>query len=159
VEQQLCWIRARQHDSARWEAWLRLGKNLGDPASAHEPSSAARRTARCIASSASRLWRTLLCGQRGDAWLLLGFRQPLDKGHDDEDHDNVADTDNAGTWGRTVHVRIVLPLSRSACFSRAVECDRYDRATTWVLLVASMRDDEYVAGTGAVATVVYMSCG
>jgi hypothetical protein len=61
--------------------------------------------------------------------------------------------------GRTVHVRSVLPLSRSACFSRAVECDRYDRATTWVLLVVSMRDDEYVAGTGAVATVVYMSCG
>jgi hypothetical protein len=60
----------------------------------------------------------------------------------------IADTHDAGTWGRTVHVRSVLRLSRSACFARAVECGRYDRATTWLLLVASMRDDEYVVMRG-----------
>jgi hypothetical protein len=28
VNQQLCWIRALEHDSTRWRAWLRLGEDL-----------------------------------------------------------------------------------------------------------------------------------
>jgi hypothetical protein len=42
----------------------------------------------CFARVAPMENSTVLCGQRGDAWLLLGFRQLLDKGHDDEDDDN-----------------------------------------------------------------------
>jgi hypothetical protein len=101
VNQQRCSIRAVELDSTREEAWLRLGENLARSGSDSEAVIRGKScsAAYCFGIVATMANSTVRCGQPGDAWLLLGFRQLPDKSHDDEDHDNVADTHDA-TWGQ-----------------------------------------------------------
>jgi tetratricopeptide (TPR) repeat protein len=82
MNQQRCWIRALEHDSTRWEAWLGLGEDLAQSGS----------------------------GSR------------------------------AVIRGKT--------YSAAYCFARALGCDQCNRATTWALLVASMRDGDCVVVRG-----------
>jgi hypothetical protein len=135
VNQQLCWIRALEHDSTRWEAWLRLGEDL---ARSGIDSRAVIRgktcsAVYCFARVAPMENSTVPCSAvsaatRGCSLLLT----PTTPAH------------GAGpcTFGAS-------SVSAAALCSRgSVECDQYDRATLWLLLASSMRDDEHVVVRG-----------
>jgi hypothetical protein len=153
VSQQLCWIRALEHDSTRWEAWLRLGEDLARSGS---DSRAIIRGKTCSAvyCFARAVEVNKKCRQ---AWLQLGLLQPLEEdGDNDENHHDDDDDDaDAGKMDKTARIpKSVRHLSRSSCvaraleFEKAVQCHPHDRAATWLLLALSMRDDEYVVVRG-----------
>jgi tetratricopeptide (TPR) repeat protein len=145
VNQQLCWIRALEHDSTRWEAWLRLGEDL------------ARSGIDSRAVIRGKTYSAVYCFARAvevnkkcrEAWVQLGFQQPLDKGddHDEDHHDD--DDDDESKMDKTARIpKSVRHLSRSACFARALECGPGGDTTLWLLMAACMRDDEHVVVRG-----------
>jgi hypothetical protein len=72
VNQQLCWIRALEHDSTRWEAWLRLGEDLarsGSLLTSHHPRQDVQRGVLLR----PRAGHAIKCKRR-EAWLQLGLR-------------------------------------------------------------------------------------
>jgi hypothetical protein len=71
-------------------ALLRLGENLARSGRGSRATIRGKTCSAvyCFARVAPVENSTVLCGQRGDAWLLLGFWQLLDKGPDDDDDDN-----------------------------------------------------------------------
>jgi tetratricopeptide (TPR) repeat protein len=147
VDQQLCWIRALEHDSTREEAWLRLGENLARSGS---DSRAIIRGKKCSAvyCFARAVALNKKCRQ---AWLQLGLLQPLDEGDDnDEDHhDDDDDDDDEGKTDKAARIpKSVRHLSRSACFARALECQQSGYGPLWLLMAATMRDDEHVVVRG-----------
>jgi hypothetical protein len=121
VNQQLCWIRALEHDSTRWRAWLRLGEDLARSGS---DSRAIIRGKTC--SAVYCFARAVALNKKcREAWVQLGLQQPLDEGDDnDEDHhDDDDDDDDEGKMDKTARIpKSVRHLSRSACFARALEC-------------------------------------
>jgi hypothetical protein len=125
VNQQRCWIRALELDSTREEAWLRLGENLARSGSESRAIIRGKTYSAvyCFARVAPMENSTVQCGQRGDAWLLLGFRHSWIRATMMKTMTTLL-TPTTPHGGRTVHVRSVLRLSRSARFARAAECGR-----------------------------------
>jgi tetratricopeptide (TPR) repeat protein len=147
VNQQLCWIRALELDSTRCEAWLRLGEDLA------RSGSDARVIIRGKTCSAVYCFaRAVALNKKSrEAWVQLGLQQPLEKGDDnDEDHhDDDDDDDDEDKMDKTARIpKSVRRLSRSACFARALECGSGGDTTLWLLVAASIRDDEHVVVRG-----------
>jgi tetratricopeptide (TPR) repeat protein len=146
VNQQLCWIRALEHDSTRWEAWLRLGNDL---AGSGNDSRAIIRGKTC--SAAYCFSRAVEVNKEcREARVQLGLRQSLDgSGDNDEDHHDNDDDDDEGKVDKTARIpKSVRRLSRSACFARALECEPGGDAALWLLMASSMQADDHVVVRG-----------
>jgi tetratricopeptide (TPR) repeat protein len=147
MNRQLCWIRALEHDSTHWRAWLRLGNDLTRSGS----------DSRAIIRGKS--YSAVYCFARAvalnkkcrEAWVQLGLQLPLDEGgdNDEDQHDDDDDDDDEGKTTKTARIpKNVRHLSRSACFARALECEPGGDAALWLLMTSNMRDDEHVVVRG-----------